>query len=173
VDICFSRRTADFFRLFQIEAIPSIWPSKSGQAFGLYDVLWLGSVVDEMTRIAFLAAALAAFLGAPARGQEAPDPGLKAGALRDACDPPAGSDEAARDAGTRICEAYLRGVADGLFLLGALQQSGPVCLPNDGPISPAEAKSEFEDYLADHPEAADHSAGTAATFAIIAAHPCE
>jgi hypothetical protein len=106
--------------------------------------------------------------------ESASDSGFKAGALRDACDPPASANQAAKDAADKVCQAYLRGVADGLFMLGMMQESSaPVCLPNDGPVSPAEAKSEFEDYLSDHPDAADHSAGVTAAFAIIAAHPCE
>ena len=111
----------------------------------------------------------------PALAQEsAPDPGFRAGALRDACDPPASASQAAKDAADKVCQAYLRGVGDGLFMLGMMEESGaPVCLPKDGPVSPAEAKSEFEDYLAGHPDAADHSAGVTAAFAIIAAHPCE
>ena len=129
-----------------------------------------------MKRNAALALLAAFYLSAPcAWAQEsASDPGFKASALRDSCDPPASDSQSAKEAADRICQAYLRGVADGLFMLGMMQESGaPVCLPKDGPVSPAEAKSEFEDYLADHPDAADHSAGVAATFAILAAHPCE
>jgi hypothetical protein len=128
-----------------------------------------------MNRNAVLAlVALLSLAGMPVRAADAPDQGFKAQALKEACDPPASADQNAKDAADRICQAYLRGVADGLFMLGTIQQSGaPICLPDDGPVSPAEAKSELEDYLADHPEAADHSAGVAAAFAIIAAHPCE
>ena len=109
-----------------------------------------------------------------AADDDAPDQGFQAQALKEACDPPSALDQSARDAADRICQAYLRGVADGLFMLGTMQQGGaPICLPDDGPVSPKEAKSELEDYLADHPEAANHSAGVTAAFAIIAAHPCE
>ncbi|HWC63279.1 MAG TPA: Rap1a/Tai family immunity protein [Rhizomicrobium sp.] len=108
------------------------------------------------------------------QGESTTDPGFKASALRDACDPPVGAGQAEKDDGDRLCQAYLRGVADGLFLSGALHQSGaPICLPQDGPISPSEAKDELKDYLAGHPEAANRSAGMAAALAIIAAHPCE
>jgi hypothetical protein len=128
-----------------------------------------------MRRNILLALVVLASLGpAWAADEDAPDPGFKAQALKEACDPPGTLDLAARDAADRTCQAYLRGVADGLFMLGMMQQSRtPICLPEDGPVSPAEAKSELEDYLADHPEAADHSAGLATAFAIVAAHPCE
>lgn len=130
----------------------------------------------EMKRNAAAALLVVFYLSATsAWAQESvSDPGFKASALRDTCDPPASNSQSAKDTADRICQAYLRGVADGLFMLGVMQESGaPLCLPKDGPVSPAEAKSEFEDYLADHPDAADHSAGVAATFAILAAHPCE
>jgi Rap1a immunity proteins len=132
-----------------------------------------GERMKRTAALAFLAGFTLCVPSASAQ-ESASDPGFKASALRDACDPPASATPSVRDAGDRICQAYLRGVADGLFMLGMMQQGdAPVCLPNDGPVSPAEAKSEFEDYLADHPDAADHSAGVTAAFAIIAAHPCE
>ena len=114
--------------------------------------------------------------GQPAQAQDDndTDPGFDARSLRDVCDPPATLDQNAKTAADRICQAYLRGVTEGLFMIGAVEQSGaPVCLPDDGPVSPAEAKSEFQDYLADHPDSLGHSAGLVVTFGIIAAHGCE
>jgi hypothetical protein len=128
----------------------------------------------KMNRNVFLALSVFLFCCTRAGAEDDPDPGLKAGALRAACNPPATNSQAEKDAGDQVCQAYLRGVADGLFMHGLVQHSGtPLCLPEDGPVSPAEARDEFEDYLAGHPEVANRSAGVAVAFAIIAAHPCE
>jgi hypothetical protein len=93
--------------------------------------------------------------------------------LKAACQPPANADAATKLAAGKVCDSYLRGLADGLFMVGALDASKiPVCLPNDGPLAVEDAKAAFLKYVTDHPEALDHSAGLAGAFAIVAANPC-
>jgi Rap1a immunity proteins len=113
--------------------------------------------------------------GTPAKAQMS-DPtkdSFKAEDLGLACDPAANTDLKARARAERTCQTYLHGLADGLFLLGAMAGTGSqICLPKDGPVSAAEAKDEFEEYLKAHPEMAAHSAGLVAAFALVKAHPC-
>lgn len=141
-----------------------------------------------MNRNALFALALTAVLSLPALAQDEERPhgtegetavadgpeALSLKALQDACEPPASMAQAEKDASTKLCDAYLAGLSDGLFMRNAIIAQGmTVCLPEDGPISPGEAKADLKDFLADHPEAEDDSAGVAVTYAIIAAHPCE
>lgn len=124
--------------------------------------------------LAFVVLLLGCGLPAPAAEGDAPDEIFRAQALKDVCSPSPSLDQNAKEVAGRICQAYLRGVADGLFMFSAVQGTGArICLPHDGPLSPAEVKAELEDYLADHPDAVSHSAGLTAAFAILAAHPCE
>jgi hypothetical protein len=128
-----------------------------------------------MNRKAALAL-LSMFLASPATAQtdDQGDPGYLTQQLKDACQPAAGEGDAAKAADDKICQAYLRGITDGLFMLAAAQDSNvPLCLPQDGPISPAEARDDFNSYVADHPEALQHAAGMTAAIAIIKAHSCE
>jgi hypothetical protein len=101
------------------------------------------------------------------------EPVFMATQLQAACQPPAAADAAAKEAAGKVCDTYLRGLADGLFMVGAMDESKiPVCLPNDGPLAVEDAKTAFLKYVTDHPDALDHSAGLAAAFAIVAANPC-
>jgi hypothetical protein len=116
------------------------------------------------------------FLVSPAWAQtgDQDDPGYLTQQLKDACEPAAGESDTAKVADDKICQAYLRGLTDGLFMLAAAQDSNvPLCLPQDGPVSPAEARDDFNSYVADHPEALQHAAGMTAAIAIIKAHSCE
>ena len=138
-----------------------------------------------MNRIALLALAIVcAFYGLPARAQdeseaaraqdgEAPDDNFTAGMLKDACAPAAGLDKSARAIADQICQSYLRGLTEGLFLQSFVEDSGAAaCLPKEGPISVADAKSDFLNYLAGNPAAADRQAGVAGVLAIVRAHGC-
>jgi hypothetical protein len=101
------------------------------------------------------------------------EPVFMADQLKAACQPPAGENAAAKTADGKVCDSYLRGLADGLFMVGAMGNSQiPVCLPSDGPLAVEDVKAAFLKYVADHPEALDHSAGLAGAFTIIAANPC-
>jgi Rap1a immunity proteins len=134
------------------------------------------AIGGEMNRIVLLGlTAILLIPGMPAKAQMS-DPtkdSFKAQDLGLACNPPANADETARESADRTCQIYLHGLADGLFLLGAMADTGSqICLPKDGPVSAADAKDEFEDYLKAHPEMAAHSAGLVAAFALVKAHPC-
>jgi len=109
----------------------------------------------------------------PPQGNVADEPVFMATELRDACQPLAGENAAAKAAGAKVCDSYLRGLADGLFMVGALDTSRiQLCLPSDGPLALDDAKAAFLKYVTDHPEALEHSAGLAGAFAIVAANPC-
>jgi Rap1a immunity proteins len=101
------------------------------------------------------------------------EPVFMAGQLKADCQPPAAADAAAKAAAGKVCDSYLRGMADGLFMVGAMGNSKiPVCLPSDGPLAVEDVKTAFLKYVTDHPEALDHSAGLASAFAVVAANPC-
>jgi len=109
----------------------------------------------------------------PPQGNAADEPVFMAGQLKDACQPPANETAAAKAAGGKVCDSYLRGLADGLFMVGALDASRiQLCLPDDGPLALDDAKAAFLKYVTDHPEALEHSAGLAGAFAMVAANPC-
>jgi hypothetical protein len=73
-----------------------------------------------------------------------------------------------------FCNAYIRGLTDGLFLRKAFADGGKgKCLPADTPIPNGEARADFIAFVSAHPEALKNSAGVVATAAIIAAHPCQ
>jgi len=109
----------------------------------------------------------------PPQANLSDEPVFMAGQLKAACQPPSTTDAAAKAAGAKVCDSYLRGLADGLFMVGAMDDSKiPVCLPSDGPLAVEDAKTAFLKYVTDHPEALEHSAGLAAAFAIVAANPC-
>ena len=129
-----------------------------------------------MNRTFLFTLVMAFLIPALSANAQAGDPtkdSFKAADLDRACNPPASADPNARASADRICQTYLHGLADGLFLHGAMADTGsPICLPKDGPVSSADAKNEFEDYLKAHPEMATHSAGLVAAFALVKAHPC-
>ena len=138
-----------------------------------------------MNRIALLALAIVfTFYGMPSRAQEedeappaqagdAPDDNFTAGMLKDACAPAVGLDKNARAIADQICQSYLRGLTEGLFLQSFVEDSGAAaCLPKDGPISVADAKSDLLNYLADKPDAAGRQAGVAGVLAIVRSHGC-
>jgi hypothetical protein len=61
-----------------------------------------------------------------------------------------------------------------MFTLGLLRDSGAeLCMSKDRPVSIPEAKAEFQSYLAEHPDRADHAAALVAAFGIIAGHSCD
>lgn len=136
-----------------------------------------------MNRIALLALAIVfACYGMPSRAQDeaapaqaggAPEDNFTAGMLKDACAPAAALDKNARAIADHICQSYLRGLTEGLFLQSFVEDSGAsACLPKDGPISVADAKSDLLNYLADKPDAADRQAGVAGVLAIVRSHGC-
>jgi hypothetical protein len=109
----------------------------------------------------------------PPQGNASDEPVFMAGQLKSACQPPVNADAAAKVAAGKVCDSYLRGLADGLFMVGALDASQiQMCLPNDGPLAVADAKEAFLKYVTDHPEVLEHSAGLAGAFALVAANPC-
>ena len=114
-----------------------------------------------------LALALFALLCGAAEAQNLPgEPVFRAEQLKTACG-------AAANADAKLCNSYLRGLADGLFMLGALDTGRMrVCLPKDGPMSVADAKAAFLKYAAQHPDMLTHSAALAGTSALVAANPC-
>jgi hypothetical protein len=126
--------------------------------------------------ILFCGAANAQDDGEPPPQQQAnlsDEPVFMADQLKAACQPPTGESAAAKLADGKVCDSYLRGLADGLFMVGALGASRiPVCLPTDGPLAVDDAKAAFLKYVNDHPESLEHSAGLAGAFALVAANPC-
>lgn len=101
------------------------------------------------------------------------EPVFMADQLKAACQPPSSESATAKAADSKVCDTYLRGLADGLFMVGAMGASRiPVCLPSDGPLAVEDAKAAFLKYVTDHPEALEHSAGLAGAFALVAANPC-
>jgi hypothetical protein len=99
---------------------------------------------------------------------------FKAEYLHTACNPPPGADQATRDSFQMTCDAYLRGLTDGLFLMKQFHDKGGAgCLPENTPISIVEAKADFELFLSEHPEASQNSAGIVVGFGIMRAHPCQ
>jgi hypothetical protein len=99
---------------------------------------------------------------------------FKASTLHSVCNPPSsGVDQADLMLATDICQMYLRGLTDGLFLDKSFADArNGGCLPTDSPVSIAEAKGEFEAYLAANPNLAENSAGLVAAFGIMVGHPC-
>jgi hypothetical protein len=101
------------------------------------------------------------------------EPVFMADQLKADCQPAAGETAAAKAADSKLCDSYLRGLADGLFMVSAMDNSKiPVCMPGSGPLAVEDAKAAFLKYVTDHPEALGHSAGLAGAFAIAAANPC-
>jgi hypothetical protein len=131
---------------------------------------WRGPVTGRgsLKQKPLLALALFALLCGGAKAQDASgEPVFRAEQLKAACSP------AANAADAKLCDSYLRGLADGLFMLGALDTSRMrVCLPKDGPMAVADAKAAFLKYAAQHPDMLTHSAALAGTSALVAANPC-
>jgi hypothetical protein len=93
--------------------------------------------------------------------------------LAESCQPPATADAAAKAAGAKVCDSYLRGLADGLYMIGAMEGSRiQVCLPHDGPLAVEDVRDDFLKYIKAHPDAMDHSAALVGSFAVVAANPC-
>jgi hypothetical protein len=98
---------------------------------------------------------------------------MKAELLQAACNAPSSMDKVTRDLAAELCNAYFRGLTDGLFLMKTFSDDGNAgCLPSGAPISNAEARGDFELFLKDHPEAAKNSAALIAVYGIMRAHPC-
>ena len=139
-----------------------------------------------MKQNALLAVAILSLICGAARAQDdgerpvrppptnvADEPVFMADQLKLACQPPAAADAAAKAASGKLCDAYIRGLADGLFMVGALDNSKiQLCLPGEGPLAVEDVRSEFLKYVTDHPAALEASAGLAGAFAIVAANPC-
>jgi len=97
---------------------------------------------------------------------------FKAQDLYVACNLPA-DPNSTDDAAGLICQTYIRGLTDGLFLMKVFSDAGKAgCLPPDGAISVAEGRAEFEAFFLKHSEMATNSAGVVAALAIVQAHPC-
>jgi hypothetical protein len=110
----------------------------------------------------------------PSSNPASDEPIFMAGQLKDTCQPAANLDAAAKAAAGKLCDSYLRGLADGLFMVGALDANHiGVCLPNDGPLAVEDAKAAFLKYAAEHPDLLDQSAGLVGAFALVAASPCQ
>jgi hypothetical protein len=96
---------------------------------------------------------------------------FKAQDLHVACSLPV--DPKAPDVAGLICQSFLRGLTDGLFLMKAFTNAEKAgCLPSDSAVSIAEARAEFKAFFVAHPEMADNAAGLVAVAAIMRAHPC-
>jgi hypothetical protein len=126
-----------------------------------------------MKRFCIAAIAAAALLAWPPGIRAASEDGIKAELLRTACSPPNDTEQGARDLLAKLCQTYLQGLTDGLFLMkGFIDNGNAGCLPADRPISLAEAQTDFELFLRDHPELAQNSAGLVAAAGIMRAYPC-
>ena len=106
-------------------------------------------------------------------GPPALDDSFPAKTLAAACAPAAGLDQNAKAVADQMCDSYLRGLTEGMYVTGLITGGRGLCLPRTDPIKIDEAKREFQDYLAANPDVADHSAGLATMIGIIRAHPCD
>ena len=96
---------------------------------------------------------------------------LKAIMLYSACTHPPGETREAHEFAEQTCVAYMRGLTDGLFMMQVFaEKHRPTCLPSNGPVSNAEARSIFESWLKTHPELTNNSAGLVASYAIMDAY---
>ena len=94
---------------------------------------------------------------------------LTAGLLYQAC---MTSDATGSDDG--ICNSYFRGLTDALFVMQQMARSQrPTCMPNETAVSIPEARRQFNRWMTIHSDAAAHSAGLIASFAVISSFPCK
>jgi hypothetical protein len=71
------------------------------------------------------------------------------------------------------CEAFLRGLADGLFFMQAAARKGMhTCMPEESPVSQAEARRLFVSWVNAHPDQMVNGAGVVAAVSILTAHKC-
>lgn len=93
--------------------------------------------------------------------------------LNMACFPAHGQPNNVREFAEQTCNAYVRGLADGFFLMQSLaERHQTTCVPIDTPVSNIEAITLLHARLQAHPEEGANSAALVAGFAIIKAHAC-
>jgi hypothetical protein len=100
------------------------------------------------------------------------DDSFTAKTLAAACQPPAGMEVNAKAAADQLCTSYLRGLTEGFYVMMIVAGGRSICLPRTDPISVADARQQFLDYLNANPDVADHSAGLAVILGVLKAHPC-
>jgi hypothetical protein len=100
------------------------------------------------------------------------DDSFPARTLAAACQPAAGMEVNAKAAADQLCTSYLRGLTEGFYVMQIVAGGRQTCLPRTDPISIADARRQFLDYLDENPDIADHSAGLAVILGILKAHPC-
>ena len=94
-------------------------------------------------------------------------------ALFSLCEPLGSQSADQIESANLLCDTYLMGVADGMFILKAAQANGEgMCAPLDSPISTSRARELFVEYVREHPEANTYSAGIVAPMSLIRAYPC-
>ena len=72
-----------------------------------------------------------------------------------------------------ICNAFLRGITDAVFVMQSLQANGTkTCFALDQPISVDVARATFLAYLREHPKALQNAAGLVAAMSLIWSNPC-
>jgi len=109
----------------------------------------------------------------PNQGPPALDDSFPAKTLAAACQPAAGMEANAKAVGDEMCTSYLRGLTQGFYVMQLIAGGRQTCLPRTDPITVADARQEFLDYLDENPDAADHAAGLAVIIGIMKAHPCD
>jgi Ssp1 endopeptidase immunity protein Rap1a len=73
-----------------------------------------------------------------------------------------------------ICNVYLRGLRDALFVMQSLANRGQrTCLPWEEAIDLTEARRVFQAYLQAHPQSIADSAGLVAAMSLVAAYKCQ
>ncbi|MGH7014142.1 MAG: Rap1a/Tai family immunity protein [Stellaceae bacterium] len=74
----------------------------------------------------------------------------------------------------QLCNMYFRGLTDGLYIMQEMSRGGkPTCMSDDTPISVPDARRFFNAWMTTHTDAASHSAGLIAAFAVFNAFPCQ
>ena len=112
-----------------------------------------------------------------ASAQENARPGrpLRAGSLYAACT------HSLKDAQTpqsqafleHTCTTYFLGLTDALLVMQALANVGTrTCLPANGTLDTAKARTIFQNFVHDHPETATRPAGLVAPMALVNAFTC-
>jgi hypothetical protein len=108
----------------------------------------------------------------PNDGPPALDDSFPAKTLAAACQPAPSLDQNAKAVADQMCTSYLRGLTEGFYVMGLIAGGRSTCLPRTDPITIADARRQFLDYLDENPDVADHSAGLAVILGILKAHPC-
>lgn len=107
---------------------------------------------------------------APSGAQNSTHDDFKAGTLYATCFVAASKPGDEADV---ACTTYMRGITDGIWMMQMMANDHtPTCTPENTPISVADARRAFKQWVDAHPEQQTHSAGLVAAWALVAAYKC-